>query len=169
MLPPTGSEDGMYHTEHTVTVEADPDDVYAVLADVEGYADLFPPTESVTMMEESDTHQIARLVVDVSGQRQSWVTRRDLDRERRTISYRQLETASMVESMGGEWRALPLAKNRTQLVLTHDFAARPNDKVPTLEQATELLKAAVERNSHADLAAVQRESEKRSQVVGTRS
>jgi aromatase len=168
MLPSSsGNGNGMYHTEHTVTVEANADVVYAVLVDVEGYAQLFPPTESVTMLEESDTHQIARLVVDVSGQRQSWVTRRDLDLQRRTIAYRQLETASMVEYMGGEWRAIPLDEHRTQLVITHDFAARPTDSVPTLEQATELLQAAVERNSQADLAAVGREAEKRMQVVGS--
>ena len=169
MLPSgSGMGTGMFHTEHTVTVEANADVVYEVLADIGGYAKLFPPTESSTMLEESDTHQIARLVVDVSGQRQSWVTRRDLDRERRVIAYRQLENASMVEYMGGEWRALPLGENLTQLVITHDFAARPTDAVPTLEQATELLRAAVERNSHADLDAVRQESERRAQVVGSR-
>jgi aromatase len=159
----------MYHTEHTITVAASADTVYDVLADVEGYARLFPPTESVTMIEESDTHQIARLVVDVSGQRQSWVSRRDLDRGQGTIAYRQLENAPMVAYMGGEWRALPLGANRTQLVITHDFAARPTDAVPTEEQATELLKAAVERNSHADLAAVRQEAERRVQAAGSAS
>ncbi len=161
------SENGrkMYHTEHTVTVEANADVVYDVLADVEGYANLFPPTEAVTMLEESDTHQIARLVVDVMGRQQSWVSRRDLDREHRVIAYRQLETAPMVEYMGGEWRALPIDANRTQLVLTHDFAARPAEGTPTLEQATALVKAAVERNSHADLAAVLQEAERRAQTA----
>jgi aromatase len=159
----------MDHTEHTVTVEASADVVYAVLADVEGYAKLFPPTESVTMLEEADAYQIARLVVDVSGQRQSWVSRRDLDRERRVIAYRQLENAPMVEYMGGEWRALPLGQNRTQLVITHDFAARPTSSVPAQEEATALLSAAVERNSHADLDAVRREAERRAMNVGTPS
>lgn len=168
MLPSGGGEDTpMFHTEHTVTVEAPADVVYAVLVDVEGYADLFPPTQSVTMLEETDTYQIARLVVDVSGQIQSWVTRRDLDRDRRTIAYRQLETAAMVEYMGGEWRALPLSEERTQLVITHDFAARPTEAVPSAEEASDLLAAAVENNSHADLDAVRKEAERRSQVVGS--
>jgi ribosome-associated toxin RatA of RatAB toxin-antitoxin module len=162
MLSSNGDGRAVDHTEHTVTVEATADVVYEVLADVEGYARLFPPTESVTMLEETETHQIARLVVDVSGQRQSWVSRRDLDRERRTIAYRQLENAPMVAFMGGEWRALPLDGCRTQLVITHDFAARPTKNVPSQEQATELLRAAVENNSHADLAAVRHESERRS-------
>lgn len=160
-----GNGKEMDHTEHTVTVEAPADVVYVVLADVEGYAKLFPPTESVTMLEEGDGYQIARLVVDVSGQRQSWVSRRDLDREHRVIAYRQLENAPMIEYMGGEWRALPLGDARTQLVITHDFAARPTSSVPSQEQATALLAAAVERNSHADLAAVRQEAERRSASV----
>lgn len=170
MLPSSsGRGSAMFHTEHTVTVEAPADVVYAVLADVEGYADLFPPTESVTMLEETESYQIARLVVDVSGQLQSWVSRRDLYPERRTIAYRQLENAAMVEYMGGEWRALPLDESRTQLIITHDFAARPTEAVPSQEKATELLQAAVERNSHADLDAVRKEAEKRAQTVGSRA
>jgi ribosome-associated toxin RatA of RatAB toxin-antitoxin module len=170
MLPSSsGNGNAMDHTEHTVTVEANADVVYDVLADVEGYANLFPPTESVTMLQETETYQIARLVVDVSGQLQSWVSRRDLDRPRRVIAYRQLENAPMIEFMGGEWRALPLGENRTQLIITHDFAARPTEQVPAQEKATELLRAAVERNSHADLDAVRQEAEKRVQVVGSPS
>jgi aromatase len=166
---PAGNEKGaaMFHTEHTVTVESPADVVYAVLADISGYANLFPPTRESTILEESETHQIARLVVDVSGQEQSWVSRRDLDREHRTIAYRQLENAPMIEFMGGEWRALPLDERRTQLVITHDFAARATDAVPSKEKADELLAAAVERNSHADLDAVRKESERRAvQLVG---
>ncbi|MCE7003237.1 aromatase/cyclase [Kibdelosporangium philippinense] len=165
LLSSAEKEDSMFHTEHTVTVNANADIVYEVLADIEGYAKLFPPTESSTMLEESETHQIARLVVDVSGQIQSWVTRRDLDRPNRTISYRQLDNAAMVKYMGGQWRALPLDGDRTQLVITHDFAARPTEQVPSQEEATRLLQAAVENNSHADLAAVRDEAEKRAQAV----
>ncbi|RAJ32105.1 ribosome-associated toxin RatA of RatAB toxin-antitoxin module [Kitasatospora sp. SolWspMP-SS2h] len=167
MLPSGSGGSTMYHTEHTVTVEASADVVYEVLADIGGYAKLFPPTEASVLLEESETHQIARLVVDVSGQRQSWVTRRDLDRARRTISYRQLDNAPMVEFMGGDWRALPLDEHRTQLVITHDFAARPTEQVPSREKATELLRAAVERNSHADLDAVRQESERRAKEAGS--
>jgi aromatase len=168
MLPSgSGKGNAMFHTEHTVTVEAPADVVFAVLADIEGYANLFPPTQESTILEESETHQIARLVVDVSGQIQSWVTRRDIDRERRVIAYRQLENAPMIEFMGGEWRALPLDEKRTQLVITHDFAARPTEAVPSQEKATELLRAAVDRNSDADLDAVRKESERRAQVVGS--
>lgn len=167
MLPSGSGRNAMFHTEHTVTVEAPAEVVYSVLEDIGAYADLFPPTQASTLLEESDTHQIARLVVDVSGQIQSWVTRRDLDHEHRVIAYRQLENAPMIQFMGGEWRALPLDDRRTQLVITHDFAARATAAVPSEEQANELLRAAVDRNSAADLDAVRGEAERRAQVVGT--
>jgi aromatase len=156
----------MHHTEHTVTVAAPVDVVWNVLVDVEGYARIFPPTQDVTILEESPEHQIARLVVDVSGEIQSWVSRRDIDVRRHVISYRQLENAPLMGHMGGDWRALAIDEETTQLVLTHDF--KPKDPVDgkvagrfSYQEADELIKAAVERNSVADLGAVKTESERR--------
>ncbi|MCK7625837.1 aromatase/cyclase [Streptomyces sp. RS10V-4] len=164
---PATPEEGhrMHHTEHTVTVDAPADVVWAVLVDVEGYARIFPPTQEVVMLEESPEHQIARLTVDVNGEIQSWVSRRDIDAVRKVIAYRQLENAPMMGYMGGEWRALAIDDATTQLVLTHDF--KPRDPVDgkvagkfTYAEADEMIKAAVERNSVADLGAVKEQAEK---------
>ncbi|MFB6439893.1 aromatase/cyclase [Streptomyces sp. NPDC056411] len=155
----------MHHTEHTVTVDAPADAVWKVLVDVEGYARIFPPTQEVVILEESPQHQIARLTVDVNGEIQSWVSRRDIDTTRKVIAYRQLENAPMMGYMGGEWRALSIDENTTQLVLTHDF--KPRDPVDgkvagkfTYAEADDMIKAAVERNSVADLGAVKEQAEK---------
>ncbi|MEU8891105.1 aromatase/cyclase [Streptomyces sp. NPDC048442] len=154
------------HTEHTVTVDAPVDVVWDVLVDVEGYARIFPPTQEAKILDESPEHQTVRLVVDVNGQIQSWVSRRDIDRQRRVITYLQLEHAPLIGHMGGDWRALPLDEKTTQLVLTHDF--RPRQPVEgkvagkfSYEEADELLQGAVERNSVADLGAVKEEAERR--------
>ncbi|MGW6905703.1 aromatase/cyclase [Streptomyces sp. NPDC054940] len=159
-------ESPMHHTEHTVTVDAPVATVWDVLVDVEGYARIFPPTEDVTILEESPKHQIARLVVDVNGEVQSWISRRDIDADRHVIAYRQLENAPMMGYMGGEWRALSIDEHTTQLVLTHDFKPRDPDADGlvagkfTYDKADEMIKAAVERNSVADLGAVKEEAEK---------
>ncbi|MFD7710437.1 aromatase/cyclase [Streptomyces sp. NPDC059785] len=162
---PAQKESPMHHTEHTVTVDAPAATVWDVLVDVEGYARIFPPTEEVRMLEESPKHQIARLTVDVNGEAQSWISRRDIDTDRRVIAYRQLENAPMMGYMGGEWRALPIDESTTQLVLTHDF--EPRDAVEglvagkfTYDEADAMIKAAVERNSVADLGAVKEEAER---------
>ncbi|MFI6350045.1 aromatase/cyclase [Streptomyces sp. NPDC050560] len=154
------------HVEHTVTVNAPAAIVWEVLADVEGYADIFPPTQKAEVIERGPGYEVARLHVDVAGETTSWTSRRDLDEERRVIAYRQLETAPIVGSMGGEWRALPLAEDRTQLVLTHDFVPRePVDGLVagrlTPDEARRTLEAAVERNSVADLNAVRDQAELR--------
>lgn len=155
----------MRHAEHTMTVDAPIDVVWRVLVDVEGYARIFPPTERVTILEAGDDFQVVRLVVSVNGELNTWVSRRDIDAELHVISYRQLETAPLVGSMSGQWRAFPFGTERTQLVLTHDFEVRePVDgmvagRFPYAE-ADALLRAAVERNSTADLDAVKVESER---------
>jgi aromatase len=166
LRPISAKDNTMKHTEHTVTIQAPVDVVWDVLVDVEGYARIFPPTQEAKILEESPRHQIVRLVVDVNGETQSWVSRRDIDNSRRVIAYRQLESAPLMGFMGGEWRALPIDDKTTQLVLTHDF--KPKDPIDglvagkfTLEQVWSLLDAAVERNSVADLGAVKTESEKR--------
>jgi ribosome-associated toxin RatA of RatAB toxin-antitoxin module len=156
----------MHHEEHTVTVSAPLDLVWQILLDVEGYGDIFPPTQRVDLLESGDGYQIARLFVEVNGELNSWTSRRDIDSGRHVIAYRQLETAPIVGRMGGEWRAFALAPDRTQLVLTHDFEVR--SAVDGLvagryapNEAERLLCAAVERNSVADLNAVKSEAERR--------
>jgi aromatase len=161
----------MFHTEHCITIDAPVRDVYDVLENVEGYAGLFPPTQSVTLLEQGTNHQginyqIAQLVVEVSGQIQTWTTRRDLDKALGIIRYRQLQTAPLVDYMGGEWRCFPFGEEQTQLVLTHDFAPRSSKDGLVLgqytsEQVEQMLRGAVERNSAADLAAVKQEAERR--------
>lgn len=161
----------MFHTEHCVTIDAPVQVVYDVLADVEGYANLFPPTQAVTMIEQGHDYQIAKLVVNVGGALQSWTTRRDLDTRYHIIRYHQLQTAPLMEAMGGEWRCFPLRGEQTQLVITHDFA--PRTAVDglilgqfTSEQAEKMVREAVEHNSVADLSAVKQESERRATQVG---
>ncbi len=160
----------MFHTEHCITIDAPIQHVYDVLADVEGYANLFPPTQSVTMLEEGPNYQIAKLVVEVSGQIQSWTTRRDLDTDHKIIRYQQLQTAPLMEHMGGEWRCFTLKEKQTQLVITHDFAVRRAVDGLVLskytpEQAEKMVRGAVEHNSAADLDAVKQEAERRMRQI----
>ncbi|MCX4867423.1 aromatase/cyclase [Streptomyces sp. NBC_00257] len=164
--PLTGvpADNPLHHAEHTVTVHAPVAVVWDILLDVEGYARIFPPTQDVKLLEESPTHQIARLVVDVNGETNSWISRRDIDADNRVITYRQLEHAPIVGHMGGQWRALPLGDDTTQLVLTHEFRAREavDGKVAgklTPQEADAALRAVVERNSVADLGAVKTTAE----------
>jgi aromatase len=154
----------MYHEEHSVTVAAPIEAVWRVLLDVQRYADIFPPTQRVDMLDEGENYQVVRLFVDISGELASWTSRRDIDPSRHVIAYRQLETAPIVGSMGGEWRASAGSDGRTDLVLTHDFEVRaPIDgKVAGRfdpEVADQMLRATVERNSVADLAAVKQAAE----------
>ncbi|WP_067474289.1 SRPBCC family protein [Dietzia timorensis] len=161
------------HTEHTVTVSAPRDLVWEILVDVENYPNLFEATQSAEIVEKGVTYELVKLEVDVSGKLQAWTSRRDIDSDLGVIAYRQLETAPMVEHMGGEWRVFSLGADRAQLVITHDFAARKADQNGmvagefTFEQASEMLANAVERNSVAHLGAIKTEAELRSNREAT--
>ena len=160
----------MLHTEHCITIEAPVQVVYDILADVVGYATLFPPTRSVEILEEDTGYQIARLEVDVGGQLQTWTSRRNLVADRRIISYQQIQKAPLLKHMSGEWRCFPLTEQRTQLVLTHDFEVREPTEGKVIgqytpEEAEAIVCDAVERNSRADLAAVKKEAERRAAPV----
>lgn len=165
---PESASSGPYeHTEHTVTVAAPRDMVWQLLVDVENYPNLFTATKSAEIIETGDSYELVKLEVDVSGKLQAWTSRRDIDPVHGVIAYRQLQTAPIVEHMGGEWRVFPLGLDRTQLVITHDFAARKADSNGlvanefTFEQAHEMLATAVERNSVAHLGAIKTEAELR--------
>lgn len=156
----------MFHIERCTTIDAPVELVYEVLADIEGYTKLFPHTQSVTILEHGSDYQIAKVVVKMGDLLQSWTSRRDLDAAQHIIRYRQLQTAPLIESMGGEWRCFSIGEKQTQLVLTHDFALRKAvDGLLlgqyTTEQAEKIVCDAVEHNSVADLVAVKQESERR--------
>ncbi|MEU3561860.1 aromatase/cyclase [Kitasatospora sp. NPDC006786] len=163
----------MQHKEHAITINAPVEKVWDVLVDVEGYARIFPQTHEVQITESSPTHQIVRIVAEVAGQKQSWVSRRDIDQDRRVIAYEQLEKAQLMSHMGGEWRVRELADGSTELVITHDFApqeglvggligAKPGD-----EDLGEVLSRAVDQISHKDLAAVKAEAERLFAAAGS--
>ncbi|MGW3135059.1 aromatase/cyclase [Streptomyces sp. NPDC001139] len=156
----------MQHTEHSVTIDAPVHVVWEIVKDAEGYARIFPPTKKVEILEQSDVHEVIRLLVEVDGNDHTWVSRREIDFPGRVISFHQIEPVPMLSQMGGEWRVFELDGDQTQLVLTHDYALR--EAVDGLvagvfapQEAARLVEVGVERNSLADLGAVKTAAETR--------
>ncbi|MCF3178338.1 SRPBCC family protein [Streptomyces sioyaensis] len=158
----------MHHVEHTVTVTAPIRVVWDVLQEVRGYDRIFDSLHAVEVLESSDTHQLVRLTVEVNtGVVHTWVTRRDIDGDAHTIAFQQVEDlAPLVSHMGGEWRAFAVGTDRTQLVLTQDYAAREpvNGMVAgrfTPADTEKVLHGVAQRNGMNDLKSVKAEAESR--------
>uniref|UniRef100_A0AAU2JYL3 Aromatase/cyclase n=1 Tax=Streptomyces sp. NBC_00049 TaxID=2903617 RepID=A0AAU2JYL3_9ACTN len=159
MAPTATSETHALHvTEHAITVAASPATVYALVADVSAWPQVFGPTVHVEVLEEADPdeggEQLLRIWA-IAGERvRTWTSRRVLDPAARTITFRQVVTAAPVASMGGEWRVQDLGDGTTRVTLLHDYRAVDDDPA-----AEELIEQAVDRNSRAELLALKNTAE----------
>ncbi|MCD9141285.1 aromatase/cyclase [Streptomyces albireticuli] len=141
-----------HHTLHTRVVAAPADTVYQLVADVTRWPVIFEPTLHVRHLERDGDNERFRLWALVNGEVKDWTSRRVLDPEGRTVSFRQEHSRPPFASMGGQWRFAPQRDGRTMVSLTHDFT------VPGQEAgawATE----GVNRNSERELAALARIAE----------
>lgn len=158
MAPTATSETEALHvTEHSITVAAPPATVYALVADVTAWPQVFGPTVHVEVLEEAAPgggEQLLRIWA-VAGERvRTWTSRRTLDPVASTITFRQVVTAAPVASMGGEWRIQELETGGTRVTLLHDYRAVNGDPA-----AEELIEQAVDRNSRAELLALKNTAE----------
>ncbi|MFJ9694861.1 aromatase/cyclase [Kitasatospora sp. NPDC101183] len=141
-------------TEHSITVAAPPEAVFALVADVAGWPQLFGPTIHVEVLEEKPldegrSEQLLRIWATANGTPRTWTSRRTLDRAAGRIVFRQVVSAAPVESMGGEWIVEADGDGASKVTLLHDYRAIGDDPA-----AVELIERAVDRNSHAELGAL---------------
>ncbi|WUS42750.1 aromatase/cyclase [Kitasatospora sp. NBC_01250] len=147
-----------HFTEHSVTIAAPAEVVYDLLADVTGWPSLFGPTVHAQRVSGGALQEQIRLWALANGEVRSWTSRRELDRDGLRIAFRQEVSQPPVASMGGEWRITPGAGGTCTVVLAHDFAAVGDDP-----DGLDWIEKAVERNSRAELAALQSGAESREQ------
>ncbi|GHH51139.1 aromatase/cyclase [Streptomyces candidus] len=144
-------------TEHTVTVAADPQTVYGLVADVTAWPHVFGPTVHVEVLQEAPPgggEQLLRIWAVANEQVRTWTSRRTLDPVARTVTFRQVHSAAPVATMGGEWRIEQTDDGATRVVLLHDYRAVDDDP-----HAEELIERAVDTNSRAELAALKSHAE----------
>jgi aromatase len=143
-----------HHTRHTIDVAAPADVVYGIIADVTRWPEFFAPNVHVEYLEKDEGGERLRIWATANGEVKTWISRRDLDRDQRTITFRQEVSAAPVASMGGTWVITPVDGTRSLLELHHDFAA-----VDDAPDGVAWINAALDRNSDAELAGIQRVAE----------
>ncbi|MEE1929400.1 aromatase/cyclase [Streptomyces sp. TRM 70351] len=135
--------------EHDITIDAPASEVYRLIAEVENWPRIFPPTVYVDYVERGETEERIRIWATANGEAKNWTSRRVLDPEGLRISFRQEVPAPPVAAMGGTWVIEPLEERRATVRLLHDYRAVDDDP----EQLA-WIDRAVDRNSRSELAAL---------------
>lgn len=135
--------------EHEITVEAPAAEVYRLLAEVENWPRIFPPSVYVDHLERGEAEERIRIWATANGEPKNWTSRRTLDPRGLRITFRQEVSAPPVASMGGAWTIEPLGERGSRVRLSHDYRAVDDDpaKLAWIDQA-------VDRNSRSELAAL---------------
>lgn len=143
------SQPGSREVEHEITVDAPAPTLYRLIAEVENWPRVFPPTIFVDHVEKQERAERIRLWATARGEVKNWTSRRELDPDALRITFRQEVSAHPVASMGGAWLFEPLGGNRTRVRLRHDYRAAGDDP-----EHLAWIDEAVDRNSRSELAAL---------------
>jgi ribosome-associated toxin RatA of RatAB toxin-antitoxin module len=135
-----------HHDEHRITVQAPPEVVYDVIADVRRWPYVFAPTVHAERIEHAAGEERIRLWALANGAVKTWTSRRELDRAGLRVRFAQEVSQPPVAEMRGEWILTPAGERTTDVVLTHDYRAERDDP-----GGTEWIREAVDRNSRAEL------------------
>ncbi|GAA2427617.1 aromatase/cyclase [Streptomyces macrosporus] len=146
--------------EHEITIDAPAAKVYRLIAEVENWPRIFPPTIHVDRVEGGADgtagagEERIRIWATANGEAKNWTSRRTLDPQALTIAFRQEVSAPPVASMGGTWIIEPRGENSSRVRLLHDYRAVDDDP-----EKLEWIDRAVDRNSRSELAALKRNVE----------
>lgn len=141
-------------TEHRIDVAASAERVYALIEDVGGWPEIFPPTIHAECVERDGNQELIRLWATANGAVKTWTSRREHDPEKLSISFRQERSQHPVGGMGGQWLVEPVSESACRVRLLHDFFAASDDPADL-----DWISQAVDRNSLAELQALKTSAE----------
>ncbi|MFD8959971.1 aromatase/cyclase, partial [Streptomyces anulatus] len=98
---------GAHEVEHDITVSAPAAAVYRLIAEVENWPRIFPPTIHVDRVEHDGARERIRIWATANGEAKHWTSRRTLDPEGLRIDFRQEVSTPPVAAMGGAWVVEP--------------------------------------------------------------
>ena len=139
---------------HEIAVSAPADRVYALIADVAKWPQLFGPTIHAEQVERDGQSEQIRIWATANETAKTWTSRRRLDPAARTIEFRQERSQHPVGGMGGTWAIEPLAGAECKVRLTHDYFAATADPADL-----DWIAQAVDRNSTVELQALKSAAE----------
>jgi len=148
-----------HEVEHEITVQAPAEAVYRLIAEVENWPSIFPPTIHVDYLERGADAERIRIWATANGEAKSWVSRRRRYPDDLRIEFQQEVSAPPVGRMGGAW-VIERLGDSSRVRLLHDYRAVDDDpaKLAWIDEA-------VDRNSRAELAALKENVELQTRSV----
>ncbi|MFE3637416.1 aromatase/cyclase [Streptomyces sp. NPDC059168] len=143
-----------HRTLHSTAIKAPAEVVYDIIADVARWPQFFAPNVHVEYLERDDTSERIHIWATANGEVKNWISRRELDRANLSVAFRQEVSQPPVASMGGKWVVTPTSEAACRLELYHDFTA-----VDGSAEGEEWIRAALDRNSAAELDGIKRIAE----------
>jgi aromatase len=143
------SQTGHREVEHTISVDVPAKDVFRLIAEVENWPRIFPPTVHVDHVEQAADFERIRIWATANGEVKTWTSRRELDAARLRIDFRQEVTQPPVASMHGTWIIEPTTGSQSLVRLLHAYRAIDDDP-----ERLGWLDKAVDTNSRTELAAL---------------
>ncbi|WNM31345.1 aromatase/cyclase [Streptomyces sp. Li-HN-5-11] len=144
------TDTAVHETEHEIVLSAPPQVVFDLLAEVSDWPCVFPPTVHADYLERGEREERIRLWATANDEVKSWTSRRELDRGRLRIRFRQEVSQSPVAAMGGEWVIERQPSGRTRVRLKHDFRAVGDEPANVA-----WIRQAIDRNSAAELGSLE--------------
>ncbi|MBB5857498.1 aromatase/cyclase [Amycolatopsis umgeniensis] len=140
--------------QHEIKVAASAESVYRLVAEVENWPQVFPPTVHVEHEERGRTDERIRIWATANGEAKTWTSRRSLDPAGLRIEFRQEVSQPPVAAMGGAWVVEPVSDGHCLVRLFHDYRAVGDDP-----ENLAWIDKAVDHNSNAELAALKAKAE----------
>ncbi|MFD4926586.1 aromatase/cyclase [Streptomyces goshikiensis] len=134
---------------HSVSVAAPAEVVHGIVADVTRWPEFFAPNVHVEHLARDERSERIRIWATANGEVKTWVSRRELDPEQLTVTFRQEVSTAPVASMGGKWVVTPVNATSSLLELYHDFTVIDDDPA-----GVAWVNSALDTNSAAELAGI---------------
>jgi len=152
---PVSAESSVVHRrQHSLVIDAPPEVLYDLVADVTRWPVLFEPTVRVELIEKSTTSERFELSALVNDELATWRSRRTFDRGGLLIRFAQERSTPPMTAMSGDWSFISTVAGKTEVVLRHEYSVA--DDAP---DAVAWVNRALDTNSERELAALARVAE----------
>ncbi|MFD8492867.1 aromatase/cyclase [Amycolatopsis sp. NPDC059657] len=144
-----------HHTLHSTAVAAPAKVVYDIVADVTRWPEFFAPNVHVEHLAKDERSERIQIWATANGAVKTWISRREFEPEKLTVSFRQEVSVAPIASMGGTWVVTAVDETSSLLELHHDFTV-----VDDAPDGLAWINSALDRNSGAELAGIKEIAER---------